>query len=392
MSQRLISLNKDLKQLRDDGFNVGIVDNHLVVRNVPYVTAQKTIAYGTLVSSLDLSGEKTVKPRTHVAMFCGEHPCETDGAKIKGIMHSSGRVALGPSLAIDHTFSAKPSAGYSDYHDKMSTYCAIISRPARTLDSSVTAQPHLPIDTTEEDSVFNYLDTASSRAGIGAVTTKLHIAKVAIVGLGGTGSYVLDLVAKTPVEEIHLFDGDDFLSHNAFRAPGAASIDDLNNRPAKVEYLKGIYDRLRRGIKAHKCFIDESCLGLLDDMNHVFLCMDGSDSKRHIVYYLEAKGIPFIDVGMGIEEAEGKLFGQLRVTTSTPSHREHVHSRKLIPFEDSGDNPYDTNIQVADLNALNACLAVVKWKKLLGFYCDLEKEHHSVYQIDGNHLINEESL
>jgi len=370
---------------------VGIVDNHLVVRNVPYVTAQKTIKHGILVSSLNMSGEKTLKPQTHVAMFCGEHPCETDGTKIKGIMHSSSRTALGPTLTIDHTFSAKPSAGYSDYHHKMATYCDIISKPAIKLDSSVTARPYLPIEATEEDSVFNYLDTASSRAGIGALTAKLHIAKVAIIGLGGTGSYVLDLIAKTPVEEIHLFDGDDFLSHNAFRAPGAASLDDLNNRPAKVEYLKRIYDKFRRGIKAHKCYIDESCLELLDDMNHVFLCMDGSESKRRIVEHLDVKGIPFIDTGMGIDEANEMLFGQLRVTTSTPTQREHIHKKNLIPYGNAGDNPYDTNIQVADLNALNACLAVVKWKKLLGFYCDLKNEHHSVYQIDGNHLINEET-
>jgi hypothetical protein len=37
-------------------------------------------------------------------------------------------------------------------------------------------------------------------------------------GLGGTGSYILDLVSKTPVNEILLFDSDDFLQHNAFRS------------------------------------------------------------------------------------------------------------------------------------------------------------------------------
>ena len=49
---------------------------------------------------------------------------------------------------------------------------------------------------------------------------------------------------------------------------------------------------------------------------------------------------------------------------------------------------YASNIQVADLNALNACLAVVKWKKLRGFYRDLESEHHSTYTTDGSMLLN----
>ena len=68
--------------------------------------------------------------------------------------------------------------------------------------------------------------------------------RVAIVGLGGTGSYVLDFVAKTPVQEIHLFDGDEFLTHNAFRAPGAASLEALRRKPKKVDYLAAIYSNM----------------------------------------------------------------------------------------------------------------------------------------------------
>ncbi len=35
------------------------------------------------------------------------------------------------------------------------------------------------------------------------------------------------------------------------------------------------------------------------------------------------------------------------------------------------------NIQIADLNAFNACFAVMAWKKLRGFYFDLGKERFS---------------
>jgi tRNA A37 threonylcarbamoyladenosine dehydratase len=76
------------------------------------------------------------------------------------------------------------------------------------------------IESGDDDSPFNYIDDASGRAGITAHTNRLSLARVAIVGLGGTGSYVLDLVVKTPVREIHAFDGDWFVQHNAFRSPG----------------------------------------------------------------------------------------------------------------------------------------------------------------------------
>ena len=56
-----------------------------------------------------------------------------------------------------------------------------------------------------------------------------------------------------------------------------------------------------------------------------------------------------------------------------------------------GDDEYDKNIQIADLNALNAALAVIKWKKLCGFYRDLEREHFSAYTVDGNCIINDDT-
>ncbi len=109
----------------------------------------------------------------------------------------------------------------------MTCYVEMISAPARSLDPSVKATTLRVIEVEPEEPVFHYLDTNPSRAEINAVSDKLKGHKIGIVGLGGTGSYVLDLVAKTPAEEIHLFDGDEFAQHNAFRAPGAPSLDQL---------------------------------------------------------------------------------------------------------------------------------------------------------------------
>jgi hypothetical protein len=91
---------------------------------------------------------------------------------------------------------------------------------------------------------------------------------------------------------------------------------------------------------------------------------------------------------MGLELVDGTLGGIIRVTASTPDKREHVHQGR-ISFNGGGEeNIYSSNIQVADLNALNAVLAIIKWKKLRGFYRDLEQEYHSTYTTDGNMLAN----
>jgi hypothetical protein len=96
---------------------------------------------------------------------------------------------------------------------------------------------------------------------------------------------------------------------------------------------------------------------------------------------------------MGLDEHDATIGGIVRVTTSTPALRQHVWDNQRISFENPDDdeaNEYARNIQLADLNSLNACLAVIRWKKLFGFYRDLEGEHNTLYTIDGNHLLNED--
>jgi hypothetical protein len=292
---------------------------------------------------------------------------------------------------VNHMFSAKPKPDgrYRDYHHKMVTYVGHISGPARLIDPTATAQTCVVVEPPEDVSPFHYLDTASTRAGISAVTAKLEGQKIAIVGVGGTGSYVLDLVAKTPVAEIHIFDGDMFSNHNAFRSPGAPSLEELKDKPLKAAYFHDLYSKMHRKVIAHEDFLDETNIHELRAMSFVFLCLDRGGDKQLIVERLEEWGLPFIDVGMGVDMAGESLRGILRVTTSTGQKRDHL--RKRVPFSEGGaENDYSRNIQIADLNALNAALAVIKWKKLCGFYQDLEREHCSAYTINGNTIANED--
>ena len=392
MSRRPISLSPDLKQLQDEGYDVDIVAGYLVIRQVPYVNSRKEVVRGVLVSGLELAGDLAQPPTDHVAKFAGEAPCKADGEQIQTIYHSATQEALAPGLETNHMFSSKPAEGYRDYHHKMTTYEDMISRHAREIDPEATARVFPVIPDEDEYSVFNYIDTASSRADIVVVTERLKIGPVAIVGLGGTGSYLLDLLAKTPVREIHLFDGDRFDQHNAFRSPGAPSIEELQEKRQKVEHFAALYAAMRTGIIPHDCYITEDTVDELRIMDFVFLALDKGEAKRLIVTKLEEFGVPFIDVGMGVYAADGALSASIRTTTSTPAQRAHVHDRKLIPFSDGDvNNDYSQNIQIAELNSINAAMAVMKWKKLVGFYTDLVGEQHSVYTTNDNHLINEDA-
>jgi molybdopterin/thiamine biosynthesis adenylyltransferase len=392
VSKSITRASADLRRLQDEGYDLEIRGGFLLVHQIPYVTPAKEVAYGTLVSTLELAGEVTTAPQQHEMHFVGEKPCDADGVPLSAVINQSQRHELAPGLSVDHFFSSKPAATghYSDYYEKVATYATILVTPARRLDPGATPLSH-PLITEDEDGdpVFNYTETASSRADIVTITEKLRIGPVAIIGLGGTGAYVLDFLAKTPVREIHIFDADVFAQHNAFRAPGAASREELAAKPQKVDYLKARYEAMRRGIVAHDCFVDESNVDQLVEMDFVFLALDESEPKRAIVEYLEKMGKSFIDVGMGLEALDGSLRGQIQTTTSVPAVRDHFRRRVSLADPNLADD-YDQNIQVAELNALNAALAVIRFKKLYGFYADDEGEHTSVYVLEGNRLLNED--
>lgn len=283
-----------------------------------------------------------------------------------------------------------PGREYLDFHELITTYAGLVSGHALRIDPGATPRRRrcaVPVE--DGESPFHYMDTASARAGLVWLNRRLVGERVGIVGLGGTGSYVLDLVAKTPVRAIHLFDDDGFEQHNAFRSPGAASLDDLDAGRSKVDHFAAVYSRMHTGVFPHRIRLDRDNVRLLDLVDFAFVCIDDGPAKRPIIDRLERGGKSFIDVGMGVEFDQHGLFGTVRVTTSTLRMRSHVHERERIPFVGGGEpDAYATNIQIADLNALNAALAVMRWKRLRGFYADGRREHHSTFDVDGNHVIN----
>jgi molybdopterin/thiamine biosynthesis adenylyltransferase len=245
----------------------------------------------------------------------------------------------------------------------------------------VTACTFNIIPDEEESSVFNYYDTNSSRANINLLNNKLKGQKIAIIGIGGTGGYLLDLLSKTPVSEIHLFDGDNFLQHNSFRAPGTASVDCFDDdKKTKVNYFADIYSNMHKGIFRHSYYFTEDNLHELDAFTFVFICVDKSKVRKMVIEYLLTKGITFIDVGLGVNVIDGAITGLIRTTLGTPQKFDHLDKR--IPSNDDDNGEYHTNVQIAELNMYNAVQAVMKWKQFLGFLHDTLHEHDSCFIID----------
>lgn len=239
-------------------------------------------------------------------------------------------------------------------------------------------------------SPFRYPDTNSAKAEIENLNKRFYGLKVGIIGLGGTGSYVLDLIAKTPVEEIHLYDDNLFELNNAFRSPGAPDGKMLDERPGikKVTYLAEIYSKMHMAIIPHETYVTNENIADLSFLHYIFLCVDKNAVRGLITKGLLKTGILFIDTGLGIEKKNEQLIGAVRITTGNTIKNDHLPLR--IGETDFENKEYATNIQIADLNCLNAALAVIKWKKVVGFYQDLKNEHHTLWFVSTNNIINEE--
>lgn len=385
MSLQQINHNPDIRSLLDEGYEVELKGGYISIHHIPYVNPEKQIKYGTLFCPFQMipGSVSIAKPDTHVIYFIGEKPSYTDGKPITTIEYQD-RQVLSNDFIANYSFSNKPKSPFENFYDKFTSYIRVISHEAISLDETgtVTAKTFKPIIITGSETPFVYLDSNSSRARIDYLNEKFRGMKIAIIGVGGTGSYILDLISKTAVAQIHLFDNDTFESHNAFRSPGAASVTELSERTPKADYFTKIYSKMHTGLIPHFEIISELNLHQLNEMDFVFICIDRNDARHLISKYLLSKKIPFIDVGLGVNVKNEQLTGATRIT-----YNQQVGSEYNDPLE----NAYNTNIQIAELNMINAAQAVIKWKQHCNFYDGQLNQSSSHFVIENSKIFHDEN-
>lgn len=373
-----------LARLLADGYDIVLKHGHLLVRRLPYLGSSGLRRDGCLVLPInDVNGVIT-DATDHRIWFAGEEPREENGRALASPNphdYGDGRVA-------SYLLSFKPPSGtYPNLYEKIRHYARILRNAAQRVDPAVTDTPGAAFQVVEDGLPLVYRDTNTTRAGLTTLNNLFRGHTIAIVGVGGTGSYILDQVAKTWVDRIILIDGDRFENHNAYRAPGAAAREVLQAGPNKAEYFAEEYSRMHAGITAHPVALTSDNLHILEGATFVFLAAADAESRPEIMRWLRNRGIPFIDVGMSFREGEGGLTGIAKVTAYLPDNDLAVPSTPAVgPDQDD----YSSNIQVAELNALNAIFAVIRWKRHLGFYATHEKTNQTVYKLYLNELRNGE--
>ena len=323
--------------------------------------------------------------------FSGGEPHDRYGRPLAALGKTSPRCARIGSISFRYGFSNKLrdkngiQRGYVDFYEKVRTYEDIILGETLAVDPTVTARVGALQSTVSDTDPFVFPDSASARAGTADLSRVFKDEVIAHIGLGGTGGYILDHVTKTPVARCHLIDGDRQYPHNAYRSPGAPSISEMQPPPFKVDYHTARYSQMKRNIVPHPTKLTAANLALLDGVTFAFVAIDACPEKAVIVSEIERRKLPFVDVGMGLHLSSNGIGGTLRALLSTEQNRALV--RPHIPLDPGGrDNIYENNIQISDLNSLNADLAVQLWKGYRGFYANFaEPIWH--YQLETRQLI-----
>ena len=380
MLHQLASHNDDIRRLLEKGYAVAFDNNHLLVRDIPYLDSDNQLQSGTIVAKLEFIDQERVVQTDHQVYFAGSVPYGLDRKPIPNLGGGPVQIPLSEAsndVVVERSFSNKPKATgkFSDFFEKIESYVAIVSGPAMEL---YGANPYTfrVVEDGTSDSVFKFRDTLTTRAEITDLASKFKDDVIAIIGLGGTGAYVLDFIVKTPVREIRVFDRDLFYVHNAFRSPGRLEETELGR--SKAEVYGNRYENFRTGLSVTPEFLDASCHDDLDGVTFAFVCVDKGVSRAGIFDLLISKGIPFIDVGMGLNRKRGPLNGMLRTTYYPAEQGQAIRDKDLAPLVDHPDDEYRTHVQVSELNAFNAASAVIKFKQIRGFYFEEIPYYHLI--------------
>lgn len=134
----------------------------------------------------------------------------------------------------------------------------------------------------------------------------LSALRIAVVGIGGTGSLVAEQLVRAGIRDLHLIDDDDIEESNISRTFGATK-SDVDKRKVDVvsKYLEKIGSP--QISKDHRSAIKQSVLLTLRDVDLVFSCVDNDRTRALLSRFAHQYLIPVVDIGIRLDARQGRI-------------------------------------------------------------------------------------
>lgn len=382
-----------IQRLLDEGYALYRRGPYIVMP-VSYLDAAGDPQTGLMVDTLNLDadGHARTLPMNHQMHFIGGQPYDHEG-RILFSGNGASATPLFDGKSSSFYWSWKPLTDngemrdYVSLHEKFSEYAFYVSGPAEAKHAEFQVTPFAAIGDVDAGCPFPFDDMNSARANLSELDKLIAGDTVAIVGAGGTGSYIFDLVSKTRVKAIRLYDFDEFDIHNAFRIPGATNREEFGQ--PKVRVVEQRYAGWHNDVKVFEKRLDFGSGDLLEGITFAFLAVDKIAARREVAKVLLARGIPVAIVGMGLHHGNPGLTGMVDTTlldgASSPDAIAELIGEDLIDIPDE----YQKNIQTVELNAFNAAMAVFMYKKYRGYYAGGRSTYQATFTISTMQLDRE---
>ena len=355
------------------GWRIEVSKNRISLSEVPYrqesgETGRCQITVDTQNDGLTMKTPEHVRNARHAATLTGVsggRAYQANGEAVGNVIWTDGSDTC--------VISIMPDAGeYVNAWHALIVYATSVASPAGSVEQE------------QVERIFEFEIEGEDSREMKTWRDRARGQKIEIIGLGGVGLWILDLMSKTYVSEISIWDGDVIEGRNLLRVPGWASQEAIGRN--KAEYFGEHYQRYRKGISIHpEYWQQDKHRNVFDESSFVFISVDDVDARTALCETLVQKGIPFIDVGMGIELEEGRVRGSCQVFYSGENPGRW---RTAIPTAEGPEGAkayYD--LQLADLGALNAALAVGVWRRHIEQYGDEERDWLTRYLIEENDLL-----
>ena len=93
----LVARSDDLARLVNEGYDIEVRGDNLLVHHVPYVTSAGEVEHCILCSELTTNGERTIRPGRHEVWVIGDIPHDHQGNKLS-IVIEEGQIDVGGGL------------------------------------------------------------------------------------------------------------------------------------------------------------------------------------------------------------------------------------------------------------------------------------------------------
>ena len=178
-----------------------------------------------------------------------------------------------------------------------------------------------------KDEIPDYAMRISQTFGKGTFNL-LRQLKVGVVGCSGTGSIIVELLARNCIGNLVLIDPDIVEKKNLNRIVNTTQRDAEEGIP-KVEVLKEAIKKMGMDTDAEvyqSDTYDKLSIELLTDCDVIFGCVDSAAGRYHLECISKAYFIPYFDVGVYLEADKKGGISQ----ASAVSHYSHPDSRSLL--------------------------------------------------------------